>query len=350
MDIEVSLSPWLDGAAHVARASHQTDRGAFTSTACGYTAGQAHNRGLRQARIRNVLASPRLLLAQHNPVAGCREIMPSDLVSGVSTDIGHLRLKGHGADSGDPYLVPANSVIVDWTASTEGGGGIQQTMIGATCAESGDPVALAVADIVRRDFLVRWWSQPRGPFSAATQRLEDVLGSTLMAATVQAGFRLSAFRWNAAAVPVVIVALHDQNDNRISFGSGAAARVDDALTEGFLDALRAKVDTQIVLDLGPDRSGIGIADQVYLLAAWLHGSERLSRLNALCSPPSRGRTSPNGDRGVDWIDVACRRFGHEPVVVRCSDLSDPSVIKVVCPGAALYRPVRLAAFLPSPVR
>jgi hypothetical protein len=69
------------------------------------------------------------------------------------------------------------------------------------------------------------------------------------------------------------------------------------------------------------------------LTAWHQGSEQL----ALLRRHAVGRLPVGPWPRVDWVELAHRRFGHEPVLVTLPTADGGHTVQAACPGAEVYR-------------
>lgn len=262
-------------------------------------------------------------------------LSPADFAPEATADGDCLRVLCDGVCSGLPYLLPAGGGGLGWKAPGAGAG-IEQTAVGAVAAGASEQALdRAAADIVRRDMLERWWRRPRNNVALVTRRLEEALPGATLDALVEAGLTVAAYRWDVYGLAVVMVVLHTGRGAEASFGSAADVLTDRAVELAFLDAVRARSRAVEFMESLPDREVPDPGEGLRLLAAWLTGPEQVSLLDAHCRPSDYEQMDPH-PTGQGWVEVATRRFGHEPIAVRLPAASAARATKLVCPGAAVY--------------
>lgn len=198
----------------------------------------------------------------------------------------------------------------------------------------------AAADLVRRDAAQRWWQSGNSRRGNSLLPADDLLAAALPGQVRRqvagSGLRAHAFllphRW-----PVAFVLLHQGAGRQATLGSGIAptARISSALRSAFFAAVSGRVAVTDVL-AGRTRPTPSV---VARLDIWFRGQECLAALLGRCRPVSAARDPERGGApGTDWIDVAQRRLGHEPVFLRLTTADARSVVTVACPGSATHRP------------
>ncbi len=125
-----------------------------------------------------------------------------------------------------------------------------------------------------------------------------------------------------------------------TIATAAARSVREAVSEAFLRAVAARAQPWNTLST---------ADSLRRLTVWHREVDYLAYLewSALDADASVIDQPGVWDGALGWADIACRRFGHEPILVGLGAFGDP--VKVVCPGAACYRTVPPGTTLPCPV-
>jgi hypothetical protein len=243
----------------------------------------------------------------------------------------HSRVAGTGLLSRDRFLLPAEVV---WMGDRECR--VEPTAVGVIDDVS-DGVSSAIADVLAHDVVTRWWASPRMPLLRVSQHLDVLVSSELASAISALGLRVSAFVLPGPDFQIAVVGVSGEGT---TIATAAARSVKEAVGEAFLRAVAARAQPWNTLST---------ADSLRRLTVWHREVDYLAHLewSALDADPSTVDQQEARDGAPSWADIAARRFGHEPILVRLGPLDNP--VKVVCPGAACYRTVPPGTTLPCPV-
>ncbi|MBX9642254.1 MAG: hypothetical protein K2X97_21810 [Mycobacteriaceae bacterium] len=167
-------------------------------------------------------------------------------------------------------------------------------------------------------------------------QVADALPQAAVLALDARGLCVHGYAWWVEDAAIVLVVITSAGGAAASYGVAVAGPT-SAIRRAFCQAVHARVILQVL-----DYPGhVSSAERSRLAAAWHQGPAHLALLEQHAKPTelalAEDETSP------DWLDHATRRFGHEPLVARCSEPDGAEVVKVLCPGAAVYR---LAAEVP----
>lgn len=251
------------------------------------------------------------------------DFMPNPPVAGTA------RVAGVGLLSRDRYLLPAEVVRIQEHESQ-----VEPTMVGVVGDRSNG--ATGVADLLAHDVFTRWWSNPRTPLLRVSAHLPSVLPPGVAASASRLGLWVSAFLIPGPDFRLAVVGLGGDGGT-IATAGGRTVR--KAIREAFLRAVASRAQPWDTLP---------IADSLRRLTVWHREADYLAYLegSAVDADPAVIDEPPLGG-ATGWAEIAVRRFGHEPILVVMQANGDP--VKVVCPGAACYRPALPGTMLPCPV-
>ncbi|WP_214410606.1 hypothetical protein [Sphaerisporangium fuscum] len=321
------IAECLGGEVHLAYARRPAT--GLVTVAAGFTPEAARARARTRAAALEVLhmlpggfPQPRM--------GGERDLYLSDFMPDPPAE-GHERVAGLGLLSGERYLLPAEVV---WMGERDCG--VEPTAVGVVGDED-DGVSGAIADLLAHDMVTRWWSSPRMPLVRVSAHLASLIPESAAAAVPALGLRVSAFVLPASGFQIAVVGVSGEGT---TIATAAARTVKEAVGEAFLRALAARAQPW---------STLSTADSLRRLTVWHREVDYLAYLEWSALDADLGSLDPAeaGDGSPGWADIACRRFGHEPIVVGLDMLGRP--VKVLCPGAACYRTVPPGTTLPCPV-
>ncbi|OPG14609.1 hypothetical protein [Microbispora sp. GKU 823] len=257
-----------------------------------------------------------------------RRLTLADFMVEPPADDTPARVPGVGLLSGDEYLLPAEVVQI-------GGrdGGVEPTTVGVV----EEDVSAAVADLLAHDVVIRWWESPRIPLLRISEHLGGLLPPGLLSAARTLGLRIPAFVLPGADFRIGLVGVSGEGT---TVAAAAGRTVEIAIGEAFLRAMAARAQPWVTLPA---------TDSLRRLTVWHREADYLAYLerSAVDADPAALDDAVLWESALDWPDIACRRFGHEPVVVGPGTPAGP--VKVVCPGAACYRTAPPGFMLPCPV-
>ncbi|MCW2877895.1 MAG: hypothetical protein JWQ95_1995 [Sphaerisporangium sp.] len=320
------IAECLGGEVYLAYA-HRAESG--VTVAAGFSPEVA--RGRAKVRAEALDALYRLPDAGTEPRFGDdgRELCLADFMPDAPMDH-HARVAGIGLLSRERYLLPADVV---WMGERDRR--VEPTAVGVVDDEF-EGVSGAIADLLAHDMVTRWWASPRMPLLRVSDHLDRLVPPGVASAIPALGLRVSAFVLPGPDFQIALVGLSGEGT---TIATAAARSVKAAVGEAFLRAVAARAQPWNTLST---------ADSLRRLTVWHREVDYLAYLewSALDADASMVEQSEMRD-APSWADIACRRFGHEPVLVGLGSFGDP--VKVVCPGAACYRTVPPGTTLPCPV-
>ncbi|MDH2424477.1 hypothetical protein [Sphaerisporangium sp. TRM90804] len=318
----------LGGAVHLAYARRPAS--GVVTVAAGFTAEAARTR----AEVRASAVDALHLIAdggtQLRPLGGARELYLADFMPEPPDDTGG-RVSGVGLLSGDRYLLPAEVV---WTGERDSR--VEPTLVGLVDGRP-DGASGGIADLLAHDVVTRWWSHPRMPLLRVSAHLARLLPDGVVPEVTLLGLRVAAFVLPGPGFPIAVVGV---SGDGTTIATAAARSAGAAVGEAFLRAIAARAQPWTTLPT---------ADSLRRLTVWHRESDYLAHLerSAVDAEPSAVEEPARWEWTPSWADIACRRFGHEPVLVAAGAADEP--VKVVCPGAAVYRTILPGTTLPCPV-
>jgi hypothetical protein len=240
---------------------------------------------------------------------------------------GGRRVAATGVLSGERCLLPAGAVWPGWRPGQAG-----PAVVGVV-DDPADMVSSAIADILAHDLVTRWWGHPHIPLLRVTRRLSQIITPGALGSAAAMGLRVAAFVLPGSDFQIAIVALAGR---QTTIGVAAGRLAASATAEAFLRALAALMLAW---------HGAPLADSVAALAApghrqmaWRSEAGELGYLerSAIEADLTQSDELAFWEGLPDWAGIAHRRYGHEPVVYSAS--RSRHATKVICPGAACYRP------------
>ncbi|MFF5207118.1 hypothetical protein [Streptosporangium sp. NPDC000396] len=243
----------------------------------------------------------------------------------------HSLVPGIGLLSRERYLLPAEVV---WMGERDCR--VEPTVVGVV-DDHPDGISGAIADLLAHDVVTRWWASPRVPLLRISEHLGRLIPPGVASAVSALGLWVSAFVLPGPDFRIAVVGVSGEGT---TIATAAASSVKAAVGEAFLRAMAARAQPWNTL---PN------ADSLRRLMVWHREADYLAYLerSAVDADPVMVDEPAVWEGAPGWADIACRRFGHEPVLVRLGTSDDP--VKVVCPGAACYRTVPPGTTLPCPV-
>jgi len=188
----------------------------------------------------------------------------------------------------------------------------------------------------------RWWKRPHRGVLKLTPRLGELLPTDVVRSLDAAALHLEGYRWLEQGVQIVLIAVTWPGRHGATYGVAAAATPAAAA----LEALCRSLHTRVAL-YWPGYPGHPTgATAARLLTSWRQGPDHLAMLDRHATE-GEDRAGGIESWSGDWVDVATRRFGHEPVMVTWTDDRIGEVTRILCPCAAVYQPVEQR--LPCPV-
>lgn len=335
--IEVSL---VSGAVHGVRLTDVVGTRPVTAAACGFTAREAEQSAHALLQILRALHLAAGNSAQPVPDAVPERLLgPGDFVPEADEREADDRdgpiVHAYGATGGLRYGVPGQVVLPLPTSPLL----LEPTLVGAVHGPPGaDLVGPAVAEILAKDIAVRWWQRPRpGLVRLPWHRL---LPEEVCAGLAEHRLTVKAYTWAHLPFTVVLAVVHADGGAAAGFGVAAGQEPRAAMRTAFLRAQTARLTLRQASHEGGDHDGRLTVPHstTRALAAWHSGPVHLDLLRR----HSRGGGTVPEHAATDWIEQAHRRFGHEPLVASFTAPDGGRVVKVVCPGAAVYRPVSAA--------
>ncbi|GAA0400353.1 hypothetical protein GCM10009530_60220 [Microbispora corallina] len=318
------IAECLDGEVHLAYAE-RPGSGAMT-VAAGFSPDTARARAEARASALDCLYRLPEGVAPSAVGEGDRPLGLADFVPEPPEE-SRLRVTGVGLLSRERYNLP---VEVVWLG--ERGSRVEPTLVGVV----DDGIDEAIADLLAHDVVIRWWSSPRFPLLRVSAYLDRLLPPGVVAAASALGLWVSAF---VLPGPDFRIALVGVGGEGTTVATAAARTVGEAVGEAFLRAMAARAQPWNTLPTG---------DSLRRLTVWHRESDYLAYLerSAIDADPPVLDEPAVWERLMSWPDLACRRFGHEPILI-----GNPSgePVKVVCPGAACYRTAPPGTTLPCPV-
>ncbi|MFH8384994.1 hypothetical protein ACH4E7_29305 [Kitasatospora sp. NPDC018058] len=328
----------VHGAVHGATVTDLGGRHPMSVSACGFTAAEA-----RRGALARYHAARALQEAANGPTAvgpgPVRALCPADFVPG-GAEPGAApplpALSGVGAVSGLRYLVPARIFF-----SAPVPAAVREPVLDG--AATPGP---ALAEVLALDVAARWWRHPHTRLTDATVLLSDRLPEEVRRALPAQGLTAEAFLWTSVGFALGMVVMHRGDGEAASFGVSGRETPGAALENAFLKAMAARLGRPP----GPGSAGRTARPGAHrarrtrfapptgpsgtrALTAWHQGSEQL----ALLRRHAVGRLPSGAWPAVDWVELAHRRFGHEPVLVTLPTAGGGHTVQVACPGAEVYR-------------
>jgi hypothetical protein len=266
---------------------------------------------------------------------------------------------GVGTVSGSTYRV--SSEVFRVSSSYGGVGDLESTTYGVTSGVIDEGferlVQLAVADVLVADSWACWWARPRTDLWMADEAVDAALPAGTRVALTAAGLVVEAWVRPVVQFLTGLVAVRRTDGAEVTIGYAGGNSLDDVLGTAFLRAMSTRSAVQDLLAgaVRADTSTVGA------LPLWFFGGTYLGvlRENAHCGAiggldtagimrNSRSETVTTAEgralrEGLDWVDVAARRYGSEPVALGLG-LADRLIVRVACAGAAVYRPANTVPF------
>ncbi|MFC4533250.1 hypothetical protein [Sphaerisporangium dianthi] len=331
------IAECLGGEVYLAYA-HRPESGVVAVEA-HFSAETARSRA--KARVASMDALHRLPDGVARPCApdDHRDLCLSDFMPDPPADR-HSRVAGTGLLSRERYMLPAEVV---WMGHRDCR--VEPTAVGVIGAGA-DGVPGAIADLLAHDMVTRWWASPRMPLLRVSQHLAAMIPEGAAEAADALGLRVSAFAMPGPDFQIAVVGVCGEGT---TIATAAARTVGEAVAEAFLRALAARAQPWNTLSTADSLRRLTVWHREVDYLAYLEWSALDADASAFDRRPGPAfdrRPSP-GDGAPSWADIACRRFGHEPVVVTLGDAGE--AVKVVCPGAACYRTSPPGTTLPCPV-
>ncbi|MGN9837138.1 hypothetical protein ACTMTI_03330 [Nonomuraea sp. H19] len=322
--VVAELADCLGGTVHLAYAQAS----GLDAVVAGYSRYEAQTRARALARATALDQLHRLPYdspARADAPRG-RELRLADFLADPPEPVG-LLVPGTGLVSGNRYQLPAEVV---WLGDRE----TQVEPVMSGVVDLG--IAEGIAEIIAHDVVARWWASPhQQPLLRVSAQLDRLLPTGVMAAASGLGLRVSAF---ALSVPDARIAMVMVGGDGATLGVAAGRTIRSAVGEAFLRAMAAKAQPWATLAL---------PDALRRFAVWHREGDYAAHLERLGVDAEPWLIDEPGDlRPASWMEIAARRFGHEPVAVESGGTG--VVVKVVCPGASCYRaaPARLPCPLP----
>ncbi|WP_433241149.1 hypothetical protein ACQPYK_35740 [Streptosporangium sp. CA-135522] len=261
---------------------------------------------------------------------GGRRLCLSDFMPEPPPD-NRSRIAGVGLLSRERYVLPAEVV---WMGERDCR--VEPTVVGVL-EDRFEGVSDAIADLLAHDVFTRWWASPRMPLLRVSEHLGGLIPQSVASAASALGLWVSAFVLPGPDFQIAVVGVSGEGT---TIATAAARSVRSAVGEAFLRAVAARAQPWDTLP---------VADSLRRLTVWHREADYLAYLerSAVDADPSVLDEPAPWEGAPGWADIACRRFGHEPILVRLGAADDP--VKVVCPGAACYRTVPPGTTLPCPV-
>lgn len=315
------VTEFLGGAVHLACA----ERPGGAVVAAGFSASGALTRARTRAAAFERLHRLSGRAAERCADGGGRRLFLADFIPRPPRESASC-VSGIGLLSRECYHVPVEVVSLGEYD------GVEPTMVGVVdCG-----ISEAIADILAHDVVIRWWSDPQLPLLRVSEHLDWLISPAVVSAAFALGVRVSAFVLPCGDFRVALVGVGGEGT---TIATAAARSMKGAVREAFLRAIAARAQPWDALSTG---------DLLRRLAVWHREAGYMARLERLATDADSTTLAVSGiwDDAFSWPDLACRRFGHEPLLV-CDDSSgDP--VKVVCPGAACYQTAP-SALLPCPI-
>ncbi|MDP9866421.1 MULTISPECIES: YcaO-like family protein [Streptosporangium] len=318
----------LGGEVHLAYARRPAS--GVVTVAAGFSPDAARARAEARAAAMDLLY--RIPDGEAEPCAGDdgRQLCLADFMPEPPPD-NRSRVAGTGLLSRERYLLPAEVV---WMGERDCR--VEPTVVGVV-DDPADGVSGGIADLLAHDVFTRWWASPRMPLLRVSEHLGRLIPAGAAEAASALGLWVPAFVLPGPDFQIAVVGV---SGDGTTIATAAARSMEEAVSRAFLRAMAARAQPWDTLP---------VADSLRRITVWHREADYLAYLerSAVDADPSAldGPDTPDGALG--WIDIACRRFGHEPVVVGLGEPGTP--VKVVCPGAACYRTVPPGTTLPCPV-
>ncbi|ETK37168.1 hypothetical protein [Microbispora sp. ATCC PTA-5024] len=319
------IAECLGGEVHLAYAE-RSGSGAVT-VAAGFSPGAARARAeARASALDNLYRLPDGL-APLRAGEGDRHLGLADFMPRPPDDSAS-RVTGVGLLSRERYQLP---VEVVWLGERDCR--VEPTLVGVV----DDGVSEAIADLLAHDVVIRWWSSPGFPLLRVSAYLDRLIPPGVVAAASALGLWVSAFVLPGPGFHIALVGVGGEGT---TVATAAARTVRAAVGEAFLRAMAARAQPWNTLPTG---------DSLRRLTVWHRESDYLAYLerSAIDADPPALDEPAVWEGPMSWPDLACRRFGHEPILIGLDAPSGP--VKVVCPGAACYRTAPPGTTLPCPV-
>lgn len=253
-----------------------------------------------------------------------RRLSLADFMPEPPASVTATLIPGAGLLSGDAYLLPAEVVKIDVDD-----GRVEPTLVGVVEEDASG----AIADLLANDVLIRWWESPRIPLLRVTAHLDGLLPPGVLPAAHLLGLRVTAFVLRRADFRIGLIGV---SGGGTTVGVAAGRTVRTAIGEAFLRAIAARAQPW---------STLPTADSLRRLTVWHREADYLDYLERAAVDADPATLDDPLGSVFSWPDIACRRFGHEPIAVGAG----AGPVKVVCPGAACYRTAPSGFMLPCPV-
>jgi hypothetical protein len=253
----------------------------------------------------------------------------------VPPSLAELFLAAEGAVSGAGYLVTAEAFGPPGQLTSTR---LEPTSCGASSGPPGPHlVQEAVRQIVAQDAALRWFASPVPRLVSVRGLLPQVLPAGTLELMAADGVDSFAWAYRDLGFDLVIVLLQSAGGMGCSVGIGVGSNLRSGLRQGFLGAAcrRKAVQDLLAGRLAP------VPELVQLLAPWFSGSQWLELMtdHTRAAEPTSSAVDDlaTGTRGVDWVDVATRRFGHEPLTLLRPAGDGLCVVRAACPGSIVHR-------------
>ncbi|WP_248964379.1 hypothetical protein [Sphaerisporangium perillae] len=326
--LQEEFAECLGGEVYLAYA-HRPETGVLT-VAAGFSPEVARGRAKVRAAALDALYRLPDGVAEPCDQDDGRELCLSDFMPEAPSD-NHSRVAGTGLLSRERYMLPAEVV---WMGDRDCR--VEPTAVGVIDDDAGG-VSGAIADLLAHDMVTRWWTSPRMPLLRVSQHLSMMIPEGAAAAIPALGLRVSAFVLPGPDFQIAVVGVSGEGT---TIATAAARSAREAVAEAFLRAIAARAQPWNTLSTADSLRRLTVWHREVDYLAYLEWSALDADASALDQPEMREGTP-------GWADIACRRFGHEPILVTLGEFGD--AVKVVCPGAACYRTVPPGTTLPCPV-
>lgn len=193
----------------------------------------------------------------------------------------------------------------------------------------------ATARIVGQDIVSRWWHGPEHREPPTPVPADDLGGpyQEIARALRERGLSCSCYFFSISR-PVALTVISRPDGSESTFGISTHSAAPAAAAENSLcDALYAR------LALLCRRSAvIEPLDLARIATGWQIGGAMIRQLRRITGPDVVPSLMAGRSWSTDsWSELAISRFDHEPVVVDWPTQEDGHAVRVLCPGAAVYR-------------
>lgn len=339
----------LDSSMHIAWISSRVQNINVVGAGCSTSSAQAVFRARTEYHEREsqVLAGSRMIVTKEPihaiPLNLFSKQVPAD--SNVKNWVtGRDLLKDKRID------IPAQIIFLGWEPKNSEQPIVQQSSIGTATHQSREKAeCAALGELLERDILTRFFDYGDDRFRLVDESrfLEASLPHSAVRAFERANLTFSGFVFEELPFNLSLVAIHESGGNKITFGSA----IRPSKTGSLLHALEEAIAVRISLAISKNKGELEKNLWNFALSVSLRGKEYLARIfrNVYKGSAASEKVHPTTMKTL--LSVAADMWQYSPLAVDLPVARNAlCVVKVVCPGASIYRTINeKLPDLPNPV-